>query len=215
MKYFFCILAFFIGLRGNTQVFSFLDTSTTLVKTVNQSPAHWYLEIDNLTGVDTALRWKCIEVNAPTAWSFSFDDQNTYYSTVQVGDSADFTLYTPGSFPQKLIIGADLNGVSGNGYIRFKVWNPENPNEAQIISYYFEISPISTIQEEINKYLIFSETQIEWQLGASTRLTVYDWSGRLIKSGMQSISMENIPPGNYLLEIRSASESYWVKWIKN
>src|SRR6187401_1595447 len=118
------LLLIFTGLHVKSQAFQFQQTYTLIIKTTAQSPAHWYLEIDNLCGTDTMLRWKADLSQIPPGWTMTFDDQDNFYNNVQDGDSADFTLLDSLSFPQKLIIGAFTNNIPASVSAFFYVWNP-------------------------------------------------------------------------------------------
>lgn len=126
-----------ITLNTWSQVFHFDQDSTALIKNVNQSPAHWYLEIFNDAGIDTTLRWKCQYSNIPPQWDANFDDQNTFHAVVNDGDSSDFTLYSGLTFPQKLIIGAAFNGTPGVGSYFFDIYDPYTPNDITTIEYHY------------------------------------------------------------------------------
>lgn len=135
----FIAIPFFILINSFVygQVFHFDQDSTALIKNVNQSPAHWYLEIFNDAGIDTTLRWKCHFLNIPAQWNGNFDDQNNFYSTLNDGDSADFTLYSGLAFPQKLIIGAAFNGTPGVGSYLFDIYDPYTPADITTIEYHY------------------------------------------------------------------------------
>jgi hypothetical protein len=119
------------------QAFYFNDTSTTLIKTTDQTPAHWYIEIFSNELVDTTLRWKTTFSNIPPQWGITFDDQDNNYPVINDGDSADFTLFTGWTFPQKLIIGAHLNNTAGEGSVLFDIYDPNDPSFVQVIEYHF------------------------------------------------------------------------------
>ncbi len=124
------------------QTFHFNDTITYFVKEVDSSstPLHWYLEIFNDLGQDTTLRWKADFSTIPVGWTISFDDQTTFHTSVMHQDSADFTLLAGSTFPQKLIIGNNLNGISGAGSAIFKIYDPNVPEVFQNIEYKFIIT---------------------------------------------------------------------------
>lgn len=130
------------------QAFHFDYHSRTLIKTTNQSPAHWYIEIFNDSGVDTTLRWKSRFVDVPIEWNMSLDDQNVYHSNLQDNDSADFTLYSGLAIPQKLIIGATLNDTPGDGYVYFDVYDPNDPANFETIFFRFIITEETASQIE-------------------------------------------------------------------
>lgn len=125
------------------QLFHFDQDSVALVKNTDQSPAHWYLEIISDCATDTTLRWKAHFVNIPAQWNINFDDQNMFYTTVLDGDSADFTLYSGLSFPQKLIIGAEFNGTPGDGSILFDIYDPDTPQDFVTIEYHYIVGQAS------------------------------------------------------------------------
>ena len=136
------IIALFILISNLSigQVFHFVDTTTTLIKSTDQSPAHWYIEIFNDAAVDTNLRWKASFSNIPSAWQIDFDDQTNYSTDVQHGDSSDFVLQTGLSFPQKLIIGAILNNTPGVGSVYFDIYDPYNSSVTHRIEFHFVVT---------------------------------------------------------------------------
>lgn len=160
-------LLIFTAFTAESQAFHFNNTSTTLVKTTDQSPAHWYIEVFNDAGVDTTLRWKASFSNVPPQWNVNFDDQDNYYATVNDGDSADFTLFSGLSFPQKLIIGAAFNGVPGNATIFFDIYDPADPSNVVTISYIYivtladlqDLAEEDLVKRNLN-YLIFDKSLI-------------------------------------------------------
>lgn len=196
------------------QLFSFIDTTTTIVKTVNQSPAHWYLELENLGAVDTTLRWKCVEINAPAAWDFNFDDQDSLYYPVNLGDSAEFNLYAQTTFPKKLIIGGHFNNVEGNGYIKFLIYNPENLNERQNIYYFFEVSPITFLPEEIQESLKFYADHIKYSGKEEVNLRILNLSGQIMAQGQDELIIADLAPQVYILEFRIEDSVHHIKWQK-
>jgi hypothetical protein len=139
----------FFGFRSLGQAFHIADTSALIVKTTNQSPAHWYIEVFSDSSVDTVLRWKATHFdNVPPEWEIGMDDQTASYSNVQVGDSADFNLPANQPFARKLIIGAILNGTPGHGICYFDIYDPHDLSFVQSISYEFIITnPVSGIVE--------------------------------------------------------------------
>jgi len=191
--------------KSSAQSFHFDDTLTILVKTTDQSPAHWYIEVFNDVGVDTNLRWKANLVNIPAPWVISFDDQDNYYSNVLSGDSADFNLMSGLSFPQKLIIGATLNGTTGVGSVFFDVYDPNIPSEITTIEYRFEITKAPTGIEETeflgNTFITGSSIQFD-PLLLNKEYRLYSLSGQLIKSGIVNESRLKLKSkGNYLLQV--------------
>lgn len=157
----------FSAFNAESQAFHFSNTSTTLVKTTDQSPAHWYIEIFNDVGVDTTLRWKASFNNVPIQWNINFDDQDNYYATVNDGDSADFTLFAGLSFPQKLIIGAAFNGVPATASIFFDIYDPADPSNVVTIEYKYivtaadlsDLKEADLVRRNWN-YLIFDQSLI-------------------------------------------------------
>jgi len=160
------------------QSFHFEDTCTTLIKNTNQSPAHWYLEIFNDVGVDTTLRWKAHFENIPVQWNINFDVQSQNWPTVLDGDSSDFTLFVSPDFPQKMIIGAMLNGTPGHGTVFFDIYNPEVPSFKQTICYEFIVSAVGLDELQSVPFIRFKGNVLEVTNGKETILDVYSLNGQ-------------------------------------
>lgn len=201
-------LAFMLNSFSFSQTFHFDDTITYFVKDVDTSsiPLHWYLEIFNDLGQDTTLRWKADLSTIPSGWTISFDDQSNYYPNVSHNDSADFTLLTGLTFPQKLIIGNSLNGNTGTGSAIFKIYDPNVPEVYQYIEYKFiiseggktDIDETSVIDQIIikNDHIHFPEILINQEF----RLVALD--GKVINEGVideSKIILPDLISGNYIL----------------
>nr|WP_294859315.1 hypothetical protein [uncultured Fluviicola sp.] len=151
----------FVSFQTLGQTFHVADTSALIVKTTNQSPAHWYIEVFSDLSVDTSLRWKATHFdNVPVEWEIMMDDQTNSYSNVQVGDSADFELLANQPFARKLIISAMLNGTPGHGICYFDVYDPENPSFVQTISYEFIVTLSTNGLADLNE-----DSFLEWKDG--------------------------------------------------
>lgn len=186
----FITLLFFSSLSYG-QTFHFNDTVTVLIKNVTQSPAHWYIEIYNDVAVDTTLRWKTHFQNVPAQWNINFDDQNAYYSPVNDGDSADFTCFAGLSFPQKLIIGAEFNGVPGNASIFFDIYDPANPSYVVTIEYRFIVSAVGLDEIDIDDLVKFKDGMLSFDPSLQGgNVQVLDLAGRILLS--ESIKGEDM-----------------------
>lgn len=184
MKAFIILIALtFISNLSYSQAFHFDLTERTLIKTVAQSPAHWYLEIYTDVAVDTTLRWKTSFSNIPVQWDINFDDQNSNHLFVQSGDSADFTLYAGPLQPQKLIIGAEFNGTSGEGSTFFDVYDPTDLSTSVTIRFKFIVSPLGITEQQADAWITQKGSLFEFGpeiVGKQIRLitldgrTVYD-----------------------------------------
>lgn len=202
---------------ANAQTFHFIDTSTTLVKNTDQSPAHWYLEIYNDAGVDTMLRWKAEFQNIPAQWNVQLDDQDNLTTNIQDGDSADFTLFTGLAFPQKLIIGVTFNGVPGSGSVYFDIYDPDNPTVVQRIQYRFIVSAVSldelegeTWIQQVENKIIFDDKLV------GSEVNIYSESGQLIYRGEadKEMSFDTLSYGQlFFVSIEFEGTLYRQKFI--
>ncbi|MCT4560879.1 MAG: hypothetical protein N4A41_05830 [Crocinitomicaceae bacterium] len=123
-----------------SQLFTLSDSLYTFQKNTSQSPIHWYVEINNLSGVDTTLRWKANFSHIPAEWVVNFDTQTLNTTPVQHLDSADFTLLGSSNPPQKLIIGVDLQNKVANGNIYFNLYNPATYSDSSVLTFAFQIT---------------------------------------------------------------------------
>jgi hypothetical protein len=122
------------------QLFYFDETETTLFKTTDQSPAHWYIEIFTNSPVDTILEWKADFSNIPAEWVINLDCQTVWFPVVNDQDEGTFVFLAEPDFPQKIIIGAMLNETTGTGSTYFTIRDPHNPSYSEQIAFHFVIS---------------------------------------------------------------------------
>lgn len=202
------VLIFVLGLSLSfAQVFHVADTSALLIKTVNQSPAHWYIEVFSDITVDTALRWKATHFdNVPPEWEILMDDQSHTYSHVQVGDSADFDLPANQAFARKLIIGAVLNGTPGHGICYFDVYDPDHPAFRQTISYEFVVTDATSGMTEFTEssFLEWVNGSLRVKANREAQFNVYDLSGKGILQNKltHSFDFAEIPEsGVFLIQV--------------
>jgi hypothetical protein len=217
MKIALVVLVLFFGFGVFAQTHHFNNNSTTLIKTTDQSPAHWYIEIFNDVGVDTTLRWKAFFENVPSQWQINFDDQNNNYPNVQDGDSADFTLFVTQQIPQKLIIGAMLNNTPADASVYFEIYNPAVPAVIDTIVYHFIVSSgtqgLSDLMEQ--NIIDLDKNILRIINDKPTDFSVLDETGRLILSAKQTdqINLSSLKSGQiYFLALNQGKERYLLKW---
>ncbi len=147
-----------LGLFTHAQVFDIPQPKTKLIKKTNQSPAHWYVEIENLTNDEQNLRWKFSRGRTcPEAWEFNFDVQTASYPLVLDKDSADFTLRKQEGLPQKLIIGNTLNNTPGEGTAYFDIYDPSQRDYVVTVEYAFVVTELNTaISNQVSKTELFT-----------------------------------------------------------
>lgn len=195
-----------IGFQSLGQTFHVSDTSALIVKTTNQSPAHWYIEVFSDLSVDTSLRWKATHFdNVPIEWEILMDDQTNSYSNVQVGDSADFDLLANQAFAKKLIIGAVLNGTPGHGICYFDVYDPENPSFVQAISYEFIVTSTTNGLPDLNEssFLEWKDGFLQVKDGRDAHFEVVDLAGKaILKNELTNQFEYSTLPKNQVLIIR-------------
>ncbi len=224
---FLCILSLsLLGFNSQAQAFHFDQTYTVLVKTTDESPAHWYFEILNDVLLDTTLRWKTsFDSWLPPQWVITFDDQNTFYNPIEDGDSADFTLYTMPIVPQKLIIGALLNNTPGNASVYFDVYDPADPSYVVTIQYRFVVSMgsgtwgISAADDHeswfthVGHHFHFSEECL------GKEIVVFDSAGKRIYGEMVSSSTIDLPnfvdAGVYYITMLTENRYYSTRIVLN
>lgn len=125
------------------------------------------------------------------------------HPTVLDGDSADFTLYSGLSLPQKLIIGAAFNATSGVGSYFFDIYDPETPMDVVTIEYHYIVGQVSI--NELSSSVGFNRKGNEVIFAPQLRgqpLKVFDLTGRCIYEG--NIEERMIIPSNKDMLV------YWV-----
>jgi hypothetical protein len=202
----------------NAQIFHFDTHTAVLVKTTDQSPAHWYLEIFNDVGLDTTLRWKAHFDNVPSQWTITFEDQTMFHSNVQDGDSADFAFPVTGTFPQKLIIGAFTNNTPDDATVYFEIYDPYNPSYRDTIGYVFHISQgtnsLIDLQQEgilnLTGETIFMTNELP------TDFTVVDLTGRKVLENKQvnQLNLNSLKKNEvFFIEIIQGVSHFKVKYL--
>ncbi len=212
-------LAMTLPVKITAQAFHFQNYSTTIIKTIAQSPAHDYIEIFNDVNTDTLLRWRADVSSIPASWVITFDDQNNFYPNIQTGDSADFILYDSLQFPQKLIIGAFTNNVAANASVLFEVYNPADTSLKVIIEYLFIITnPVGTVwpADELSEIKIAGD-KILFSFAETMYCRIVSLQGKLtdsfvIKSG--DYNFEDLNSGIYFLVTNSRERLFAKKFIK-
>ena len=165
------------------QTFHIDDSVIFIVKDLSASTAvHEYSEIFNDVGVDTTLRWQVEYVNIPAAWDINFDNQDSAHFNVMDGDSADFTLQSGLTFPQKLIIGATLNGTTGTGRIVFTIFDPNFPAYKRTLTFRFTVTGTSELNESdpFNGNLTIAENMLTVQNMSEFEFRILDVSGKQV-----------------------------------
>lgn len=204
--------------QGYSQNFYFNNKETTLVKSINQSPAHWYIEIFSNSSIDQTLRWKSIFIQIPVEWSISFDNQFEYYPVIHDQDSADFTLFANPALPQKLIIGAKLNNTPGNGTVAFEIYDPLDLNFKDTIEFHFIISdPLAVPIINDTEIYTYDNGLLKISNSKDASLTVYDEMGRLVamKDNFQVFDLKNLLQNNtYFFELKQEKTVYFFKLRK-
>lgn len=208
------LAAMYLPVALYAQVFYFNTTSTTLVKDVSQSPAHWYIEIYSNLQIDTTLRWKASFSNIPIDWVINFDTQSTFHSPVYDGDSADFTLFSGLTFPQKLIIGAEFNGVVGSGSVFFDIYDPNTPLEVVTIEYRFIATNSAGLEEvgETSKIFIKDGILVIPESMEGYPIVVYGMDGRELwrQVGSEGIRLPEWLKGSIWVGFGEIMERIWV-----
>jgi hypothetical protein len=201
----------------NAQVFHFINTSTTLVKDITQSPAHWYIEIYNDLNVEDTLRWKAHFVSVPPQWDINFDTQSGYWHPVLDGDSADFLLLDSLSFPQKLIIGNATNLTAGHGSVFFDIYDPNNPTDLVTIEYEFIITDNIGLDEEmlVNSMLI-TKDWIQFDLAEPGNYILSNTHGQILKTGSTETNCDvsTLSPGLYVIQLQIGEKKLVKKFVR-
>lgn len=198
---------FLSGFSVKAQTFHFVNHSYNIVKTTDQSPVHFYIEIYNDLGVDTMLRWKTHFITIPSQWVINFDDQTNNLPVINDGDSADFVLQSGLSFPQKLIIGATTNNTVGTGRIEFEIYDPYAPNDIDTIIFFFNITQGTAALNELDpsgNYKI-ENNQITLSNGEKADFYISDSTGKMINESMNTEVFE-------LGELKQ-NEIYFIKIV--
>jgi hypothetical protein len=198
-----------LSLNSYAQLFNVDTTYTVLKKTVDQSPAHWYIEITSTISTDTTLRWKTSFSRMPNEWVIGFDDQTNSYSDLSDGDSADFILQANPPVNQKLVISNTMNGKTGRSSVFFDIYDPNDPSEITTIEYEFiiresELNSVSTIDDKSPLFGIKDGTL--WfdakLIGSECR--IIDLNGRTVYRNTISATSQHLPDlnsGIYIINI--------------
>ncbi|MBC9813777.1 T9SS type A sorting domain-containing protein [Crocinitomicaceae bacterium CZZ-1] len=201
------------------QVFYFDNKETTLVKTTDHSPVHWYINIYSASNEDETLQWKAVFQTIPEEWVITFDDQTVYHQDVRHNDSSDFILVTNPEVTQKLIIGAQLNNQVGQGTVSFEISDPDTPGVSDTIHFHFNISQGSL---GVENTVLSSQFKIEGGKvyavsGEPASFSVFDQTGRLLvqQEGTAAFNLTDLSAeGMYFFRIQQHNHLYLMKVLK-
>jgi hypothetical protein len=186
---------------------------------INQTPAHWYINIYPNQTNDVNLRWKTYFTGIPSQWSILFDDQNSVHDPIFDQDSADFVLFGQPDVVQKLIIGAHLNGTSGLGTVSFILYNPLNNTDRDTIHFHFNIHKVPVSVDDIqknNEIYTWKENQISLNDNQVGNFNIYDEQGKLIQQvkGVNTFEISNLHKNKwYYIQLEVDKEYYILKII--
>lgn len=200
MKFLLFLLSFAAISNSFSQLFSLSDSVFTFQKNTSQSPIHWYVEINNLAGADTTLRWKAKFNHIPAEWVVNFDTQTLNTTGVQHLDSADFTLLGTSNPPQKLIIGVDLQNKISNGNIVFELYNPLNSSDQTTLTFAFQIT--ASLDEIIGAEDFKIENQKLILLHSEIQLELYNPLGQKLIANQVSKEEFLLPKGDFYLSLQ-------------
>ncbi len=213
----FLLLIATVSVNTYSQVFHFETNSYTLIKTSDQSPAHWYIEIVNDISVDTNLRWKAFFETIPSAWEISFNDQTSNKTNIQDGDSSDFTLFVEEEFLQKLIIGAKLNNQPGIGSVYFEIYDPALPSHKDTIQFQFIISVLGLAELENACIISFQNDVLKIVNDIPTSIQICDANGRVLaeNDNFTQFDCSKLEENQlFFIKIQQGSKYYAVKWFR-
>ncbi len=185
------------------QNFAVPNPKTTIAVQVNQSPAHWYIEIENLTEDSIEMAWVFDKSRAPNAWQFTFDDQNNYYNDLNHLDSNNFILYPKSEDKQKLIIGNFLNNRTGHASVFFNLYELAT-KQMQTIEYEFIITRNTSINEtEFIETPEITASQNTLSInGGNPKIwyRIINLDGKIVSEHLQSNSSIMLKSGSYIIE---------------
>lgn len=213
MKLFLFGIACALSGFGFGQIFHFNDTSAVLIKTTNQSPAHWYLEVISDLQTDTNLRWVTHFSTIPSQWVISFDDGTFSDNSIVDSDSADFLLAPTGTFPLKLIIGATLNNTPGHGIVYFDIFDPDNRSVKQTISYEFIVTEQGAgLDEQIHSTWYSIDQNKAVILEDQGSITIYNELGMQLASETNELDLSSFK-GICFIEFKSGTKTAIVRFL--
>lgn len=214
-------IAFFVlkTVTAQEQVFYFDNTETTLVKTTDHSPIHWYINIYSASNEDETLQWKSIFQTIPEEWIITLDDQTVYHQDVKHNDSSDFILFTTPEVTQKLIIGAQLNNQVGQGTVSFEISDPDMPGVSDTIHFHFNVSQGSLDIENpiLSEQFRMEGGQLYTVSGEPASFFVFDQTGRrlVVQEGKALFDLTTLPAaGMYFFQILKGNNFYSFKILK-
>ena len=200
---------YILSINSYAQLFNVDTTYTVLNKTVDQSPAHWYINITSNISVDTTLRWKTSFSRMPGEWVIGFDDQTNTYSDLSDGDSADFILQANPPVIQKLVISNTMNRRTGNASVFFDIYDPNTPSQVTTIEYEFnvresELNSVSTIDDKTPLFGLRDGALWFHSKLIGSECRIIDLNGRTVYSNTVSATSQYLPDlnsGIYIINI--------------
>lgn len=202
-----------ISLQGNDTIYvSGPSTEFELVA---------YADLDNLSENAVDLRWVRITNNLSSGWTSTICDVNFCYPDVT--DSADFTI--AGSASGNIDGHFYLNGNTGEGTMRVRVYEVNNPSNSLVITYIASATGLSTsnlLKKSLKVYPVpavdFLNIEIN-QPRQDATAEIYNMIGKRVqyfslKDGKTRVNVGQLPKGQYILRVYNGTDVITKNFIK-
>lgn len=180
-----------------------------------------YANIVNQSENPVDLRWVRIHNVLSSGWTSTICDVNFCYPDVT--DSATFTL--AGSSTGNLDGHFYLNGNTGEGTMRVRVYEVNNPSNSVVVTYIASATGLSAsnlLKHSLKVYPVPAQDHLTVELnqpkqGATAEM--YNMIGKRVayfalKDGKTRVSVGQLPKGQYILRVYNGSEVITKNFVK-
>ncbi len=228
----FVVIALFslYSLSINAQSFGVSDTLKILSKTTDFGVLHDFIQLENFSGKDLAMRWKqTISPGFPSAWIPSIQDPDNWYNHCDTVDSADFVLPDSTTFSDKMVIGLDHQQMVGAGFIYYQLFPIDDPTDTINIAFSLNVSEgtgttgldkLSATTLEIYPNPASDEIRIikPTELGIDFSIRLIDANGKVHGANYQNhkdyllLERKDLASGIYMIQMM-AGNALWQQKI--
>lgn len=176
---------------------------------------HFNISQTNLSGSKLVFSWKQIYTSIPTGWAANLCDNGHCYTDFPLSGTMD-TVYS-GDYGL-MSVSIDPGQIIGTAVIRYELWETASPDVKDTLTWIITASSSTGIEETTLSKAFFiyptpAKEVVNIHALTDIKFIITDLSGKqirtgMLKAGISTLPVNDIPEGNYLISISSNQGAY-------